>query len=195
MRRTRNILAALLLVSGLTGLAQAGLLPTSVTVLPESNYYRWTYSVVVPTDQYITAGDYFTIYDFDGMVGNSVQMPTGWTVSVNNIGKTPGLTTPVDDPNIPNLTFTYNGDPIFGQLGLGNFSAGSSSNLSADGMFTSRVHRSSDNKTEDTITFTDVPRPTAGTPPSNTPEPATVALLGIGLPFVGAVRLVRRKSR
>jgi len=186
---------------GLSLPARAGLLPVNVTVLPEAGAYRWTYSVVIPTDQYVTSGDYFTIYDFDGLVsGAPIATPDGWTATVQNFGKTPGLTNPVDDPNKPNLTFTYNGDPIHGSVGAGNFSAASTMNLSADGMFTSRTHRESDNKTEDSITFSDIPRPTDDTgggnppPPDDTPEPATLVLMGLGLPIVGAARFFRKKA-
>ena len=69
--------------------------------------------------------------------------------------------------------------------------------LSADGFFTSRTHRESDNKTEDSITFADIPRPTTGggePPPEDSPEPATLVLLGLGVPALGAVRLYRRKK-
>jgi len=200
MFRSRWLLFALAAV-GLAAQAQAGLLPINVTVLPESGAYRWTYSVVIPTDQYVTAGDYFTIYDFEGLTDSPITMPDGWSVSIADFGKTPGLTTPIDDPSKTNLTFTYNGDPIHGAVGAGNFAASSTMNETGDGQFTSRVHRESDNKTEDTITFADIPRPTTGggnppppPPPSETPEPATLALMGIGLPIVGLTRFFRRKK-
>lgn len=198
MLRSRWLLALMAAV-GLLSLAtpaRAGLLPVNVTVLPEAGAYRWTYAVVVPTNQYVTSGDYFTIYDFEGLVNgtSTVTMPDGWSVAVQKIGKTPGLTTPTDDPNKDNLTFTYTGDPVFGGVGLGNFSAASTMNEVANGMFTSRVHRASDDKTEDSITFADVPRPgQGGGPPSETPEPATVVLLGMGLPALGLARVIRRK--
>jgi len=202
MLRTRWLPAVLAAV-GMLGVAapvRAGLLPINVTVLPEAGNYRWTYSVVIPTDQYVTSGDYFTIYDFNGLVnGAPVTAPTGWSVAVQNIGKTPGLTTPVDDPSKPNLTFTYTGDPVFGGVGAGNFSASSTMGNTADGVFTSRTHRDSDNKTEDSITFADVPRPGTGggggnPPPTDSPEPATLALFGIGIPALGLARLLRRKA-
>ncbi len=176
-------------------------MPINVTVLPEAGNFRWTYSVVIPTDQYVTSGDYFTVYDFDGLVGDAaIMMPDGWSVTVQNTGKTPGLTTPADDAAKPNLTFIYNGDPIYGGIGAGNFSAASTMGLVADGFWTSRVHRNSDNKTEDTITFTDVPLPSGngGDPPppptGDVPEPATLALVGMGLPVIGLTRWLRRKK-
>lgn len=199
MLRSRWLLAVLTLV-GLSLPARAGLLPVNVTVLPEGDAWRWTYSVVIPTDQYVTSGDYFTIYDFDGLVGEAaIVAPDGWTSTVQNFGKTPGLTNPVDDPAKTNLTFTYNGEPVYGSVGAGNFSAVSSMNLSADGFFTSRTHRNSDNKTEDSITFSDIPRPngTSGggdpPPPDETPEPTTLVLMGLGLPVLGASRFLRKK--
>jgi len=200
MLRTRWLPAVLAAV-GVLGVAapvRAGLLPINVTVLPEAGAYRWTYSVVIPTDQYITSGDYFTVYDFDGLVNSApISTPDGWTATVQNVGKTPGLTTPIDDPSKPNLTFIYTGDPVYGGVGAGNFSAASTMGLVSDGSFTSRTHRNSDNKTEDSITFADVPRPSSGggnppPPTSDTPEPGTILLLGMGVPAIGLARLFRR---
>src|SRR5207244_158300 len=119
------LMAALGMLS-LAAPARAGLLPINVSVLPEAGAYRWTYSVVVPTNQYVTAGDYFTVYDFEGLVGtSSITTPDGWTATVQKSGRTPGLTTPIDDPLKDNLTFQWTGDPVYGGVGLGNFSAAS----------------------------------------------------------------------
>ena len=50
----------------------AGIIPASVTVTPEAGNFRWQYSIVLPTDMKLQAGDYFTIYDFAGLVDGSV---------------------------------------------------------------------------------------------------------------------------
>ena len=58
--------------------ARAGLLPVNVSVTPEGGNFQWTYAVVLPTDSQLRSGDYFTIYDFGGLVAGSIQAPTGW---------------------------------------------------------------------------------------------------------------------
>src|SRR5438067_13729175 len=63
--------------------AQAGLVPSTVTVTPEAGNFRWTYSIVLPTDMKLQAGNYFTIYDFGGLVPGSVQAPDGWSVGIS----------------------------------------------------------------------------------------------------------------
>src|SRR5947209_10815662 len=162
--------------------ASAGLLPVSVTVTPEAGNFRWTYAVVLPTDMKLQAGDYFTIYDFGGLVPGTTSAPDGWTFTPN--AKTPDRLTPQDDPTIPNLTWTYNGPTIpSGQLGLGNFWAVSNYSQEAESFFTARNARVVDGVYDSNITETSVP---VGTAPPPVPEPATLALAGLGLPLVGA---------
>src|SRR5215213_4225199 len=89
--------------------AQAGLLPTSVTQIPEEGNFRWTYAVVLPTDMKLQSGNYFTIYDFKGYLPGGESNPDGWAFSMAKAGPTPDRLNPLDDPNISNLTWTYSG--------------------------------------------------------------------------------------
>ncbi|MFL5340879.1 MAG: PEP-CTERM sorting domain-containing protein [Gemmataceae bacterium] len=194
-----TVLTAALAAAALAGRADAGLIPTNVSVAPDGTNFRWTYAVVVTTDVKVNPGDYFTIYDFGGLVAGqgqsavlaNVVAPTDWTISSAMTGPTPAGTSPADDPGIINLTFKYAGaTPINGQLGLGNFSAISQYGDSVTSDFTSITHRQVDGRTEANITSTDVPVPGAM---HETPEPATLAMFGVGLPLLGVLRYLRRR--
>jgi len=197
MIRNRNLLTALTMAGGFlaaTVSAQAGLIPNKVTVSPDNGNFRWTYNVVVTSDVYVQPGDYFTIYDFAGPTVASPQTPNGdWAATAAKVGTTPSKTNPADDPNIPNYTFTYNGEnKIIGSTGLGNFVLFSPYNLSALSDFTSATHRQDNDNEENNITSTVVPVATAPPPAEESPEPATLALFGAALPF--AWRKLRRKA-
>jgi len=197
MVRTRNLLTTLALTGGLfavTAAAHAGLIPNKVSVTPDGSNFRWTYNVVVTSDVYVQPRDYFTIYDFAGPTAAAPTAPTpDWAVSTQNVGVTPDKTNPQDDPNIPNYTFTYNGqNRIIGSAGLGNFTLISPFSLSSLSDFTSATHRQDNDKSENNITSTVTPVATQPPPSENSPEPATLALFGAALPF--AWRKLRRRS-
>jgi hypothetical protein len=197
IRRTwiaRLFAAAAVAALALGSDARAGLLPVAVTITPEANNFRWTYAVVLPTDMKLQAGDYFTIYDFGGLVADSTAAPDGWTVAINKSGPTPDRLNPQDDSMVENLTFTYNGETLNGQIGLGNFWAVSTFGESSASFFTARNPRSADGAFDSNITETIVPRPSVVDPPTGVPEPATLALAGLGLPLLGAARLLRKKK-
>jgi len=186
---------ALLALLSASSAVRAGMIPTQVSVLPDSGKWRWTYAVVVTTDVQVNPGDSFTVYDFAGLVGGTVVTPVDWTVATNPTSSPPLGTNPSDDPAHMNLTFTYNGaNPIVGQQGLGNFWALSDYSTVGSGDFTSTSHRQVDGRIENNITATDVPVTEEPPPPNDTPEPASLALFGLALPLVGAYRLWKRKK-
>ncbi len=180
--------------------AEAGMIPVNVSVTPDAGNFRWTYAVVVTTDVAVQPGDFFTIYDFGALVSDPsnpsgpvpIVAPIGWNIATGMVGPTPAGTNPADDAGITNLTFTYGGDsPINGQIGLGNFSAISAFGTATSSDFTSITHRQVDGRSEANITTTDVPVPRVLD--NNSPEPATLAMLALGLPCAGLVNLIRRR--
>src|SRR5262245_24246639 len=57
----RPWLSAIFVFAGLfaAGHAQAGLIPTNVSITPDGSNFRWTYAVVVTTDVKVNPNDYF----------------------------------------------------------------------------------------------------------------------------------------
>lgn len=187
---------ALVLAAGFSGFAgesHAGLLPVNATTTPDGGNYRYSYNVVLTSDSTIRTGDYFTIYDFQGLVANSNVQPANFAYSSATVGPTPSGTSPTDSPTVSNVTWTYTGpDTVVGQTSLGNFMVQSAYNTTTDGVFTSTTHREVDGKTDSNITETEVPVPTAVVV-SGVPEPTSLALLGIGLPLAFLLGFHRRR--
>src|SRR5262245_26632094 len=193
MVRSAKWLLALALLVGLEQAAQAGMIPAAVSVTPDGGNFRFTYSVVLPTDYTLKAGDYFTIYDFNGLVAGTNSQPANWTFSSPMTGPTPPHITPVDSASVENLTWMYTGPNVSGQIGLGNFWALSTFGKEMDGDFTSFDHSQSAGRAVGNITTTSVPDPRSGGDINHAPEPATLALFGAAVPLLGLCRLVRRR--
>ena len=197
---TGRLFASVVAIAVCPGAADAGLLPVSVTVQPEAGHFRWTYSVVLPSNMALQSGSYFTLYDFTGYVrgSGSVNSPgavttaSNWTITRSNTGPTPSGLFPQDFTAIPNLTFAYTGPTVpAGQIPLGNFTADSTSGAPTTGAFTAINPRAADGIADANLTSTLVPVEIP--PPISTSEPATLVLAGLGLPPIGLARSLRRK--
>jgi len=183
--------------------AQAGMI-ASANVDPFGANFQWTYHVQVQSGVHIQAGDYFTVYDFQGALAGSDTTPAGWTLAVANTTQLIGSkTTPNDDPNLSNYTWTYTGGTDLPSGYTGDFSLVSQyqQSTSSDFGFVGVSHRNDNGRPYQDITSVEVPVPIGnpppppggGNPPPSAPEPATLLMLGCGLPALGLMKLRRRK--
>ena len=127
--------------------ARADIIPsitTATDITPAGAVnFNWNYSATLTQDENVLRHDFFTIYDFAGYVPGGNTQPAGWTFSAALIGTTPGKVTPIDNPNLFNLTWTYTGSTLIGPQSLGIFSAISHTNLPTSGEFASEATKNS----------------------------------------------------
>src|SRR5947207_7737642 len=113
-------LGVLIAITAFSIAARADIIPTLDSVTGSSPNFTWNYSANVTVDQTVNSGDFFTIYDFSSIMPTTTTQPSGWTFSTALLGPTAPLTTPTDDPNLWNLTWTYSGaGSIAGSAALG----------------------------------------------------------------------------
>jgi hypothetical protein len=197
----------LLVASSGQGRADIILQISSVTSLVNGNAL-YTYDVVLSggsslrvagggSSPLVNAANFFTVYDFAGYVSGSASALANFTISEQNTGITPVGTAPTDDPTKLNVTYTYTGpnvdNPGFNGLLLGQISLESTvttfgpagltfAGASQDSTFPARQIRNNLGQGVGPI------------PQQVIPEPASVALVGLGLPMlVLAGRRLHRK--
>jgi hypothetical protein len=190
MKRMRSSLlfAATLTAFGLIVMggteARAGYNATLVSVTPNGSNFTWTYNVsITPTNESISAGNFFRIFDFAGYVAGSATVGTpGFTVSTALLNPPPPPNVILlhgDNPALLNITFTYGGvTPITGPLALvvtlvSNF--GSPTQVTKD-----FVGQSTNAQFGVVDTRQDIQVPSAVVP-----EPASILSAGVGLILLG----------
>jgi hypothetical protein len=186
------------------GVAQASITPALASITPSGPDFTFTYNVTLSGDEGLTAGSQLVIMDFAGYVPTSIFAPSDFTASVamtanfdtaaGGVQVNPMFT---DNPNLPDLIFTYNGPDLqtsggpFTTLSLGSFGATSTlSGMALDG-FSSRAISNSGLGTVGTASFNNGAVGVA-TALATVPEPASWALLILGFGGVGSLLRARR---
>jgi hypothetical protein len=189
-RPLRGVLAALAAWLAAPGAVRADVLVSLVSVDPitsgaEAGDFRYTYGATITGEDTFQGGDFLTLYDFYGYVPGSVTGPgPNLVVSEQGSGLTPPGLSPTDNPEVPNLTFTYDGakGTLNAATFLGYITAISTIGRTGTTDVSGQTHngRTGDPKANLTATIG----------PSAVPEPATVVMVVIAVP---ALFLLRRR--
>jgi len=153
---------------------------------PGSNF-TYNYTASTTADDALTAGDFFRIYDFAGLVGTPTA-PAGWTAAVSNSNPTPPpniILTHGDDPGTPNLVFTYTGATQPGPLLITGFTAVSNFSSTTSKDFVGRVTKLDGG--------TPIDSTGAVTVPNAVPEPASLISGSIGVIIFGVFYACRHR--
>ena len=194
--------AAVIVATMVAGTAQASVIPREIGITPDGANFKWVYDGELAPAEGVVTGDKLVIIDFAGYVAGSVGTSlSNVSASVSNTLPAGMLLDPgfTDNPNIPDLVFTYTG-PNFHTTG-GPFPTQTDfSGLFADSIYSAFVAGSfsatsvrNDGMLAGTADFTvgQVAVPTAAVP-----EPGTWAMLLAGLFGIGmALRAGRKASR
>src|ERR1700746_723008 len=60
----------------------------------------WNYTINITSDQQVTTGDFFTIYDFGPFISGTNTQPSNWTFSSSLVTPPPSGTNPPDNPTL-----------------------------------------------------------------------------------------------
>jgi hypothetical protein len=109
--------------------------PTLVEIKKEKDgTFTYAFKITIDDSVVVQGGkdapnpDFFTIYNFAGLVEGSNHQPEGWTFSTAESGVTPfrggkEAINPIDTKGIPNVTWSYTGkEPLKGPKDFTGFS-------------------------------------------------------------------------
>jgi hypothetical protein len=175
-----NLLAWSTLVCGMMGFSASASTIGDPSVAPNgSGGYTFTYGLTLDGGIEFKAGDFFTIYDFAGLT--DIAAPNdNWGASTAGAG------------DASNATFTYIGSTVF---------TGSQTGFSIDSVFSNKSGNDSTLIQTADASISGLTHGPAGisesfatpfVPQVPTPEPASMALLGLGFSLVGLMKFRKR---
>lgn len=162
------------------------------SVTQEGSNYRYNYVVEFARGEGVSSGSNFAIFDFNGYVAGSVTSTNGAVIASAESVSSGLVPVPTfsDDPTITNLRFTYNGPTVdLSNQAFAGFSALSTfGSIALDGF--SGLSVKTTGLTAGQNVFTQGP---VGVP-AGVPEPATWAMLILGMGAVGSSLRYRRRA-
>jgi hypothetical protein len=186
MSKTLALAFGVVAIGALTASAQ--IIPVFQSVTPSGSNFLWTYTADLGQDVRLENGNFFTIYDFSGLVGGAASVThsnPNWTVDVANTGMTPPTVIASDDGSIPNVTFVWNGGTLAGPANLGTFAITSSTNVQKLDDFSSRTIKNTGAASGTTVD--NIGKDALPTPGTQTaiPLPAAVTMFPLGALVAG----------
>ena len=198
----RGAIVAATLTAAMAAPSFADLSPINTGVTPSGSNQLFTYAadfaVGSSSDHQLNSGDFFTLYDIQGLNVASITSNADFTSTVQLLGVTPANVAPPDSASIDNITYTYTGPRLTADQSFTGFSFTSTSQFSSQlGFFASRDQK----QLSGGAGFTDeghvgnVLVPSDAPATTTTPEPGTVASFAFGgFGVLGLGLLNRRKS-
>ena len=177
--------------------AHASIIPVLASVTDNGNgTFTYNYTGTLAADQGVTQGSELVIFDFAGYVPNSITVPTPDIVAsiqmTSPLALPPGMT---DNPNLPNLVFTWEG-PNFNTTGpapadipFSGLSAESTLGTQGMGAFSALAIKNSGGQAG-TLTLN---QGYVSVPVGGVPEPASWSLMILGFGGLGAMVRGRRR--
>jgi hypothetical protein len=95
--------------------AHASIIPGLTSITPVGGNFSFSYNGFLSGDEGLVAGNELVIYDFAGYVPGSITAGANANVAVSIQNTSPGILIPTgfaDNPAVPNLVFTYTGPPF-----------------------------------------------------------------------------------
>ena len=92
----------------------AGLSISSGKITPVGDpYYVYQFDIELGVGDTLDKGGYITIYDLPSGTGSLTSQPNSeWGSTTQDLGVTPNGASVTDNPNLENVTWTYNGQAI-----------------------------------------------------------------------------------
>lgn len=152
---------------------------SSPTITPVGSDFLWNYDIIVDNAEHINTTQnaaFITLYDVNGLASAPTYVPNvaepAGSATVQNVGLTPSLENPTDNPAIPNITVQYSGTSATAQdLGHVSFLDTIGGNNVTTGEFSAQATLNVDNSVSANTSSVPVPAP----------EPSSVLLVALGM--------------
>lgn len=181
------LVAVAILLGVMPGRARAGIVALGATTDLGGGETAYNYMLILSGAEEVVSGDFFTIYDFNGLLGGSES--SAWTATTQLVTPTPPPDVTLahgDSPTIENVTFTYQGtSPILGSTTVVGFQLLSS--ISTPTSVKDAAVRDTIDLGPNAGSFTDSVNDVYV--PTIVPEPASLGVLGV----IGLAALARRR--